>query len=83
MGLSDKTISGDFSDAPNTTDDMEALETWEYGDEIKGSFAKSIGAFKRWRDDVERAYGNESDYDSNVLYIDTKRPIGKQLDKLK
>lgn len=81
--LSDKTVSGDFT-TPNTTDDMDALETWEYGDKIEGSFAKSIGAFRRWREDIERAFGNESDYDSNVKYINLFRDtIGDQLKKLK
>jgi hypothetical protein len=86
--LSDKTKSGDF-DAPNTKDDMDDLETWEYGDEIKGTFAKSHKGFERYRRDIEKAYGNEDDYDSNVVYINTfstdsiDRTINKQLKKFK
>ncbi len=82
MTLSDKTLSGDF-DAPNTKDDMDALESWEYGDEIKGTFAKSHKGFRRYREDINRAYGNEDDYNSNVIYINTMKPIGEQLKKFK
>lgn len=79
--LSNKTTSGDF-DWPNTREDMDALDTWEYGDELYGTFAKNQAGYKRYRRDIERAYGREKDYDSNVIYINTKKPIGPQLDKI-
>lgn len=80
--LSDKTKSGSGFNSPTTSTDHENMEKWVYGDEVKGSFVKSLGAWKRYRDDINRAYGNEADYyDGNVVYIDTMKPIGKQLKK--
>jgi hypothetical protein len=79
--LSEKTKSGNF-DYPNTKDDMEALDTWKYGVKLYGTFAKSCPGEKRYRRDIERAYGNEDDYDSNVVYINTfKGNLKDQLDK--
>ena len=80
--LSNKTKSGDF-EFPTTTEDMEALDTWKPGNTIGGTFAKSLKADKAYRDDINKAYGREKDYYSNVLYVDTMRPIGQQLKDLK
>jgi len=66
---------------PNTTDDMIALDTWQFGTKLYGSFAQSLEGYKRYRDDINKAYGNEKDYDSNVIYVDTFKPIGPQLKK--
>lgn len=69
---------------PTTTTDHTNLETWEYGDDIKGSFVKSLDAWMRYVQDIERAYGNEDDYyNGNIIYIDTFKPLGDQLKKFK
>jgi hypothetical protein len=81
--LSNKTKSGDFI-TPSTNDDMERLAQWEYGDDIYGTFAESLAHWRRYREDIEKAYGNEDAYyNGNVIYVDTFRPIGDQLKKLK
>jgi len=81
--LSNKTKSGDF-DWPTTTEDYENMEKWVYGDKLLGAFAKSNAGWKRYRQDIEKAYGNEdSYYDGNVLYVDTFKEIAPQLKKLK
>lgn len=81
--LSNKTKSGDI-DVPSTKDDMTRLAEWEHGDKIYGTFAKSLAHWKRYMDDINNAYGAEDDYyDGNVIYVDTFKPIGDQLKKLK
>jgi hypothetical protein len=81
--LSNKTKSGDIT-APNTTTDVENVAKWKYGDELYGTFAQSLAHWRRYRQDIERAYGNENDYyDGNVIYVDTFKAIGEQLKKLK
>lgn len=70
--------------APNTLHDMDMLEKWEYGDDVHGTFAKSIEAFKNYRDDINKAYGKEDDYEP--IYIDTlntKKSVGERLTDLK
>ena len=80
--LSNKTKSQDF-DWPTTTEDHGNMEKWVYGDELLGAFAKSNDGWKRYREDIERAYGNESEYYKNIIYIDVFKPINEQLKKLK
>lgn len=82
MALSDKTKSGNI-EFPNTNDDMLEMELWGPGDEEpRGTFAKSIGAWRRYRNDLNKARGNEKDYEKNTVYIFTDRPIGPQLKKI-
>lgn len=81
--LSQKTSSGEGFNNPNTTDDIEALNMWQFGTKLYGSFALSLEGDKRYRNDINKAYGNENDYYSNVLYVDTFKPIGPQLKKFK
>jgi len=80
--LSNKTKSGDFT-VPNTKDDMEAMEKWQHGDKLYGTFAKSLSAQKRYRDDINKAWGKENAYKKNTIYINTMKPIGDQLKKYK
>lgn len=69
--------------SPNTAVDMDELERWKPGDEEpKGSFAKAHPGFKRYRNDMNSA-PDESTYKHRSIYIDTTKPIGPQLIKLK
>jgi hypothetical protein len=71
-------------DVPTTTKDMNALFTWEHGDEIYGTEAKKKRKYmERYRRDINKAYGKQSQYKD--LYIDTMGPklISKQLEELK
>jgi hypothetical protein len=83
--LSEKTKSGDLTgDTISTDEDMTKVSEWKYGIKLFGTFAKSLGAEARYRNDINRAYGKESDYyDGNIIYIDTFKPIGKQLESFK
>lgn len=93
LSEADRLSTGEFSadvaktkQGPNTTIDMHNLEEWELGDtQPKGSFAKSVGAFKRHRDDMESAKGADKNY--KHIYVDTLSQTGKkvsdQLKKLK
>lgn len=93
LSESERLASGEFSEdvtkvkeGPNTTIDMHNLEKWELGDkQPNGSFAKSVGAFKRLRDDLEFAEGQDKDY--KHIYVDTLNAGGKkvseQLEKLR
>lgn len=78
--LSDKTKSGNLT-WPNTTTDMELLEKWTHGQTVYGTFALSHKGFKAYRDDINNAWGKESNYKHNTVYIDTLKSIGPQLKK--
>ena len=80
--LSNKTKAGNFT-VPNTKDDMSAMEKWEHGDKLYGTFAKSLQAQKAYRNDINKAWGKESKYKKNTIYINTMLPIGDQLKKFK
>lgn len=73
-----KTVRG-----PRTTIDMYNLYTWEHGDKLYGTHAKSNGAMQRYRNDINKAWGREKDYKKNLIFVDTTRPIGEQLKNLK
>lgn len=67
---------------PTTTKDFEAVWKWKKGTKLYGTFAKASPAWKRYRDDIENA-PKEKDYEKNVIYINTFKPVGKQLKELK
>jgi len=67
---------------PSTTKDMEAMWKWKKGQDLFGTFAKSSPAWKRYRNDIENAKSQKY-YDKNVIYINTYKPVGKQLKDLK
>jgi hypothetical protein len=87
--LSTGEISEDVTVAkqgPNTSIDMHNVEKWEVGDSTpKGSFARSIGAFKRYRNDME--VGKSADKNYKHIYVDTLsmggKKVSEQLEKLK
>lgn len=91
LNATDCALTGEFMenvtvDRPdvNTTVDMEKLEKWKYGDTVQGTFAKSLQAYRNYREDIEEAYGKEDDY--KPIYVDTmnqRKNIGDQLKKLK
>jgi len=78
--LSNKTKAGDFT-VPNTKDDMTAMEKWQHGDKLYGTFAKSLPGQKRYRDDINKGWGKSSQYKKNTIYINTMKPIADQLKK--
>lgn len=67
------------SDAGSTTDDMSALFKWQHGEKLYGTHADAHAGVSEYMRDINAAYGNEDDYNSNVIYVDTLRPIGPQL----
>lgn len=81
--LSDETKSGNI-DVPSTTDDMERLAEWEYGDELYGTFSQSLDGWNRYIEDMIKAQGAEDDYyNGNVIYVNTFKKVSEELDKLK
>lgn len=76
MALSEKTKSGDTVDFANTKDDMEDAFKWEHGDIVRGSYAKTSEGLKNYRDDINRAWGNQDNYKD--IYIDTFKRVSDQ-----
>jgi len=70
-------------DVPRTSKDMSRLFMWEHGDKIYGTEAKLQRGMKMYMEDINKAWGREKDYESNMIFIDTTKPIGKQLKELK
>jgi len=67
---------------PKTSDDFEAVWKWKKGDVLYGTFAKDSPAWKRYRNDIENA-PTAKDYEKKTIYINTFKPIGKQLQDVK
>ena len=65
-----------------TTKDMEAMWKWKKGETVDGTFAESAPGWKRYREDIDNA-PNQRDYDKKTNYINTIKPIGKQLEDVK
>ena len=63
----------------NTSNDMNKLFEWEYGDTLYGTHAKAHTGMKNYINDIESAYGKQRDYKD--YYIDTTKEIGPQLKK--
>jgi len=81
--LSQKTKSGDF-DWPTTSDDHENMEKWVYNEEVLGTFAQANKGWAELRNDIREGRGKDrAYYNGGVLYVDTFKPIGEQLEKLK
>ena len=73
-------------EVPSTTDDMEVLFSWTHGEILYGTHAKENEAMKNYINDINRAWGREKDYETNMIFIDTltsKKTISDQLDALK
>ncbi len=80
MAMSEKTKSVvDIEEVPTTTDDMERVWEWEYGDEIYGTFAKSRDGWKQYRRDMAKAKTQKREKD---VYIDTFSSVREQLEYL-
>lgn len=74
------------AEVPSTTVDMIAAFNWKHGEKLYGSHAKENEALKRYRTDINNAYGRERDYDDNMIFVDTlnkKTLVSEQLNKLK
>ena len=54
---------------PSTTRDMSAVFTWVKGTKVYGTQAKEAPAQKRYRNDINRAYGQQDKYKD--FYVDT------------
>jgi hypothetical protein len=68
-------------EVPRTSEDMSKMFKWEHGQKVKGTHAKEDEAFKRYRNDINKAYGNEDDY--KTFFVDTFRPVTEQLKEMK
>lgn len=81
MTISRKTLTPVTTDEiPTTTEDMEELFTWKKGDIVRGSHAKAHLGMYNYIKDIENA-PDPKDY--KAKYIDTTKPVGEQLKKLK
>ena len=88
LSESDRLSTGEFSanvakiaKGPSTNIDVQNAFNWKHGDKVYGTFAKSIGALKRYREDINKDWGQADKKKS--IYIDTFQSIGPQLDKYK
>lgn len=66
---------------PKTSADMNALFTWEPGDNVDGDHANAHPGMKRYREDMTKAWGAEHAY--KHVWVDTLRPIQPQLNNIK
>ena len=57
------------------------LFTWKHGDTVRGTHAKAHKGMREYTKDINKAYGKQGSY--KTIYIDTFKPIGPQLKKLK
>ena len=62
-----------------TTEDVSNLFKWKHGERVYGTHANSNIGMKNYIKDINNKYGKESNYYSNVVYVDTFAPIGEQL----
>ena len=80
-------LSNDDKDGvPKTSVDMTRLYEWEHGDTIYGTNAKDEIGMNTYIDDINKAWGREKDYDSNMIFVDTlseKESVSEQLTELK
>jgi hypothetical protein len=88
MGFDQDTLTvSATSEISTTSKDMSEAFKWKKGKKLYGTYAKNSEGLKAYRKDIESAYGNESDYDSNVIYIDTlgqqRKSVSEQYNKLK
>lgn len=68
-------------EVPRTSEDMSKMFKWEHGQKVRGTHAKEDEAFKRYRNDINKAYGQEDSYKD--FYVDTFRPVTEQLKEMK
>jgi hypothetical protein len=77
----DATVMRLGDEVPRVSYDMNKLFEWKHGDKVRGTHAKAHVGMKGYRKDINKAYGKESSY--KHIYIDTFKPIGPQLKRLK
>lgn len=85
MALSEDTKSGEPRTGAwsSTRKDMEDLMEWEYGDpEPEGSHALGFEPHTRLRRDLAKGAKASRNYDHNVIYVDTFKPVDKQLKEI-
>lgn len=70
-------------EVPRTTVDMSKAQAWKHGDKLYGTQAKKAPGLRLWRNDINKAWGKERRYDHNMIFINTYKPIGDQLKRLK
>lgn len=84
MPLSERTKeAAATANIPTTTKDMKALMEWEHGQKIYGTFAKESEGQNKYIRDINAAWGKEDIYDEQMIFIDTFKLVGPQLEKLK
>ena len=81
LELQNATLVRVSDEVPKTTDDMSKLYTWKHGDTVRGTHAKDHKGMQGYIKDINKAYGKQGSY--KAIYIDTFKPIGPQLKKLK
>jgi len=73
-------------EVPKTSEDMTALFMWKHGDKVYGTQANAHVGMKNYRNDINKAYGKQKDYEKNVIYVDTlskRKLVSEQLKELK
>ncbi len=86
MPLSERTkteVDISASTFTTTTVDMEDLFKWKHGQTLRGTHALEHLGMKNYRNDINAAWGRERDYDSNMIFVDTFKKVGDQLEELK
>lgn len=70
----------DWDEVPRTTIDISKAMTWQHGQTLYGTHAKDDPALKRYRKDIDKAYGQEKNY--KHIYVDTfntKKPMAQKM----
>uniref|UniRef100_A0A6M3LA92 Uncharacterized protein n=1 Tax=viral metagenome TaxID=1070528 RepID=A0A6M3LA92_9ZZZZ len=83
--LSNKTKTAPVASELSQTDrDYRIAMEWEVGDpEPQGTYVRSRAHLTRLRNDLRRGVSEAANYKHNVIWVDTFKPIGKQLEELK
>ena len=83
--LSDKTKTLPTASELSTTDrDYRTAMEWKLGDpEPKGTYVINLVHLRNLRDDLRRGKSEAAAYNHSVKWVDTFKPLSKQLDDLK
>jgi len=77
-------LSNDESNGvPKTSLDMSKLYEWVHGQTLYGTEAKENAAMQEYIKDINEAYGNESKYNNNMIFINTEKLVSEQLEEIK
>ena len=82
-GLIPATVLRLSDEVPKTSVDISNVAKWKHGDKVRGTHAKENEAFKRYRQDINKAYGQQDSYQD--FFIDTLIPnnLGKRIKEMK